>query len=330
MGQNEALQLLDKYLKNDCSEEEKRKVEAWLDALENPQRSWTSLSESEQQAYIRQLLSDLQMDLRNRHSRKSAVKHPFVWTAAAVLLLLVTTGLFYRYFNHGNQKAPAQSKWLVVETGIGERKEVKFGDGTHVRLNASSSLKYPKHFGPTARIVKLEGEAFFDVERDPHRPFEVESVDWRIRVLGTSFNVDSYREDQAIKIAVLSGKVGIDRVKEKRDQQHIVRAHELASYDQQNRNWQIDTIGVDIKKPLWVLGQLAFYHTPMHEVAKTLYRTYGIIIHFENGKIQQCEISGHFEIDQKPENILRAICLSIGGDFTKQGMAVTISGTGCL
>lgn len=88
--------------------------------------------------------------------------------------------------------------------------EVVLSDGTRVTLNASSRLRYPTSFDGSAREVWLDGEAYFDVSRDPRKPFVVHTERQRIRVLGTSFNVMAYDGDTFNIVTLLSGAVQLD------------------------------------------------------------------------------------------------------------------------
>ena len=89
----------------------------------------------------------------------------------------------------------------------GKRSEITLADGTHIWLNSGSQLSYPSKFNADSREVYLSGEAFFDVKANPDRPFYVITRDVRIKVLGTSFNVCSYLEDNTVQTVLIKGKV---------------------------------------------------------------------------------------------------------------------------
>ncbi|MDR1281844.1 MAG: FecR family protein [Opitutaceae bacterium] len=110
--------------------------------------------------------------------------------ALLVACLVVSVGVLVV----GLQKTPGRAvadsgAWVERTTDGTERLAITLRDGTRITLNANGSLVYPNDFGPYARVVKLSGEAFFDVARDTARPFVVETDSLRIRVLGTRFNV---------------------------------------------------------------------------------------------------------------------------------------------
>ncbi|MGJ1197202.1 FecR family protein [Sphingobacterium spiritivorum] len=101
----------------------------------------------------------------------------------------------------------AENGMLSVEVPNAGKYKVILSDGTHVWLNSSSTLTYPATFGTGQRIVKLSGEAYFDVAKDANRPFRIELNGSVIEVLGTSFNVNAYTEE--ISTSLVEGKVKI-------------------------------------------------------------------------------------------------------------------------
>lgn len=95
----------------------------------------------------------------------------------------------------------------TLTTGRGESYSVVLADGTKVWLNAASSLHYPLNFPGNERIVTVEGEAYFEVTKNPHQPFIVQANGMQVRVTGTVFNVNAYAEEKAVTTTLLEGKV---------------------------------------------------------------------------------------------------------------------------
>ena len=86
---------------------------------------------------------------------------------------------------------------------------VKLHDGTTAWVNARSTLRYPNHFAHEERKVELDGEAFFDVEHNEHKPFVVSTEKLDIKVLGTKFNVFAYKGREEFNTALLEGSVKV-------------------------------------------------------------------------------------------------------------------------
>lgn len=107
----------------------------------------------------------------------------------------------------------ANVEWQTMQTTLGEQKKIVLSDGSVIFLNGGATVQIPKNMAALDhRIIKLSGEAFFDVASDSSRPFFVITRDFSIRVLGTSFNVDTELEQS---VTVHEGKVQVMQIDEK-------------------------------------------------------------------------------------------------------------------
>ena len=96
----------------------------------------------------------------------------------------------------------------TVSTPNGGQWQVKLPDGTHVWLNAASSLTYPVSFNQLPnRKVKVTGEAYFEVAKDKKHPFIVEAGNQSVKVLGTHFNINAYANEPALKTTLIEGSI---------------------------------------------------------------------------------------------------------------------------
>jgi len=102
----------------------------------------------------------------------------------------------------------------TIRTPRGGQYQIILADGTKVWLNASSSLDFPSHFSGDSRKVKLSGEAYFEVAHDTMKPFFVQTAESEVEVLGTSFNVMAYPDEQHSQITLLTGAVKVNRDEE--------------------------------------------------------------------------------------------------------------------
>lgn len=133
-----------------------------------------------------------------------------VWKWAAAAVLIVGIGSFlWRMVSH-RAYVDDKSDWVVRTTAMGEKSRVVLADGTVVFLNERSRLRFPGSYkGLDKREIELEGEAFFDVAKDPDHPFIVTDGNAMIHVLGTKFNVADNPEDSSVVVAVSEGKVAL-------------------------------------------------------------------------------------------------------------------------
>ncbi len=139
---------------------------------------------------------------------------------AASIVILAAIGLSIFLFVDDPSKAPDNQYTMSQVTKSnprGRKSTIVLGDGTKIFLNSESKITYPENFSDSARIIQLEGEAFFEVAKDPKRPFTVHTNYLDLRVLGTSFNVKTFSESDEVKIALATGKVEVKNVTIKND-----------------------------------------------------------------------------------------------------------------
>lgn len=129
-----------------------------------------------------------------------------VWSAAAALILVIGGYLIYY---HARQKAGETLTWQEKYTPRNARSRMTLTDGSSVTLNSDSRLKYPVNFDGPSREVYLTGEAYFTIARDAAHPFIIHTNKMTIRVLGTSFNVRCYPDDDASETTLIQGSIEV-------------------------------------------------------------------------------------------------------------------------
>lgn len=130
--------------------------------------------------------------------------------AAAILILIVSSSLLTFWYTRPEQPAILSANVMnTLYTPAGQRAQLILQDGTEVWLNAKSKLVYPAQFTGEERRVIVEGEAFFDVAKDPSKPFIVSAQDIDMKVLGTQFNVYCYPDAGYIQTSLLEGSVRV-------------------------------------------------------------------------------------------------------------------------
>ncbi|MDR3693780.1 FecR domain-containing protein [Mucilaginibacter sp.] len=138
------------------------------------------------------------------------VRHIKLWQVAASIALIACMGIFaYQYRNAFKNNQP-QSNYVVNKTPKGAIQKIVLPDGSTVWVNAGSVFKYPGKFEGKLRTVELvDGQVFFDIKHMADHPFVVKTGKLNITVLGTSFDVKSYKNEKITRVSVLTGKVGI-------------------------------------------------------------------------------------------------------------------------
>ena len=140
--------------------------------------------------------------------RRRQIRRTIVAWAAVLIPCFLMVALWLNLNERIGGVLLADSSVETITVDNGKKKEVVFQDGSSVVLNSCSSIRYPHRFGLAERRIKLEGEAYFDIESNKLRPFIVEMNDGaEIRVLGTQFNVSAYNESGDISVTLIDGSI---------------------------------------------------------------------------------------------------------------------------
>jgi transmembrane sensor len=225
----------------------------------------------------------------------------------------------------------AQPKINEVVAGRGIRSKMVLPDGTQVWLNSDSKLQYSTSFSGDTREVELEGEAFFDVVKDPAHPFIVHTSAIDIKVLGTAFNVKSYSQDKTIETTLIHGLIEVTN-KTKPELPKIIlkpkeklvfnkfAGMESGSADMADLNKKTGTAAAAIAitalpphiadtslvETSWVYNRLIFEGDTFREVAVKMERWFNTRIHFRNEKVANYRLSGSFD-KESVEEALQAL-----------------------
>lgn len=201
------------YLTNLCTEEELKKFFSLLNEQKYDKEMMALLSHTWDNLEVRPEgnLSPESLLKENTDPKiitlKPERKHGFtIWKIAAAILLVVGAGYLYRT-EVLNMVSPVHERQLL--SAAGERRQLLLPDGTRVWLGPGSRLDYPNRFNGEKRMVKLEGEAFFDVVHDSNQPFIIQTDEVSTTVLGTSFNVRAYKGKENVEVTLVTGKVAV-------------------------------------------------------------------------------------------------------------------------
>lgn len=188
----------------------------------------------------------------------------------------------------------------------GRKSTVMLPDGSKVKLNAESHLKY-EEIG-NKRTVHLRGEAFFEVARDVDRPFTVFSGEISTTALGTSFNVRAYPESQYIEVFLASGKVEVLQHANRNGTKLTLEPGQGANYNRGDNQLAYSQTGAETSLA-WKEGTIIFDKSGFIEVKKVLERWYGVEIEVIGAPDSSWRINGTFQ-NESLENILNSL------DFT--------------
>ncbi len=216
----------------------------------------------------------------------------------------------------GEETGELQYNELQIPRG-GEY-QVKLADGTIVRLNSGSSLRYPIAFGKEKREVVLKGEAYFQVAKGK-APFYVQVGGLTVRVYGTVFNINSHYCDR-IQTALVEGKVSILLG----GKEFMMNPSQLADFDVSSGT--LDIRDADLTPCLaWTKGLFIFNNQTLGQIMSTLSLWYDMEVFFQNPVLEQLHFTGCVRRYEAIDNILKALSESVGVKINKQGKTLTVS-----
>lgn len=294
MTEEQAKELLQKYLDKQASPEEQKKVEEWYATLD-----LKNVVSAEQKAAIgEQMFVRLNVAMHEKPKASKVLKLQYFGKIAAAVLLVVTLGLTVWKIN--NPTIAVQNQVTVV-TGSAEHKRITLSDGSTVMLGPSAKLSYPKVFAANSRQIALkEGEAFFDIAHQENRPFTVHTASGiDIKVLGTSFKVKSYQASKQFEVAVVTGKVAVSN--KERNLGTLIK-DETLTYDKNAGHAAIRKV-----KAL-AFVEFAFDGTTLDQVISKLQYAYSIKISLNDSTLAKLKTTASFSSKQSPEEILDIIC----------------------
>lgn len=249
---------------------------------------------------------------------------PWLRVAAAVLLLVGFWAVARSFL-----LKPASAQTVTVAAGP-QRQLATLPDGSRVWVNKNSSLSYAADFNAGSRTVQLRGEAFFEVRKDPGRPFTVLANDTRTRVLGTSFNVRAYATEDSVEVAVVTGRVAFSPDHHKVSvQDSVLLTPGLRGVIR--RTAPAVAVPRRITDPnfrAWQQDELVFDNQPLGQVAGTLTRYYGTPVALGRPELANCRFTGTFRRAELPQ-VLRVLSLSAGLQVTQTTAGYTLDGPGC-
>lgn len=222
---------------------------------------------------------------------------------AAVLALLAVLGIgAYQLFNDPSASKNNDRNLVQKQNAKGIKSTIALADGSKVWLNADSRIQYPSVFTGNTREVYLNGEAFFDIEKNPNKPFIIHLAKGTIRVVGTSFNIKAYDNEPVVETSVSTGKVAfIPKLKNNKEADTIFLTPNNKVIYQVATEHATTAATISEEDKAWTDGKLIFRSMLFDEIAIELERNFGKKIVFDNDDIRSYRLTGSFQNNTLPE-----------------------------
>lgn len=246
---------------------------------------------------------NLLTDRIHRHRQLTIFKY-----AAAVVLLVVSLSASYWFF----RDKPAERQMAEIRVAPGNKTSVVLADGSKIALNSGTILQYDVQPGELRQVKLLQGEAYFDVAKDPDCPFRVSVNDMNIEVLGTKFNVKSVGRDVETSLFTGSVQLSVDHS----DFSYRMKPGEKSIYQSAKNTLQLGTID-EMLDAGWKDGYLAFKSAPLQEVIQKIECWYGVRIRLQNKALRSDLLTGSFH-QETLESVLKSLSLQYGFRYENQ------------
>jgi len=323
-------ELILKYLAGQSTAEEKHLITDWRASLENNeiefqriQTIWNAavIPDFNPDVYkawnkvIKATLSDPVLEVSHKKKYLGLSINQWISGIAASLLIIAVVWLYSDYYNNEH--------WTTLTSGNGHKTGASLPDGSTVWLKNGTELKY--NFNSDVRELLLQGEAFFEVERNPKRPFTVGLGNAEIQVLGTSFFAKSV-DDQYSQVSVSSGVVSFTDLSNE-DKRTELKANEEAILEVESGNMIVRPI-TNPNVLTWQTGLIVFNKTPLTAVITELSKYYTTPIKLEGDGLGNCLITSKFN-NQPLDEVLSIICKLLSAELIQTESGFMLKGQGC-
>ena len=312
--------LLERYVRGEVSEQERAKVEAWLDAIGNEDNTDLELTRDEEEHIFRKLTSSL-TGIKEIASLKPERKtRPDQWIFRIAASLLIISVLSYVVWYFGGQRENQLE--VVSKNGV---EKIILNDGSLVWLRGESKVLYYEKPDEGARYATFEGEALFEVAKDADRPFFVQCGNARVKVLGTSFGIRATHG--IVEVTVLTGKVNLSS---------DTNAKGIDLLPQEKAIYRSDGTFEKFETPHQELTSLIentdytrhFANADMAEVLHRLEEKFNVTVELSDRTMRNCRVTIDLT-DKSLDHSLKLVSEVLNFRYTVDRKTVTISGSGC-
>lgn len=324
-------ELLTKHISGEISPTEESALKQWLQRdpgnrkiLEEMEAAWESMDRINDVADINidkeweRQQKALHFRDRTRQRDTRSLSYWNISKMAAVFLVLFAAAFAIYYFGPDFQQ--------VRKTGDRQVLSVTLPDGTLVTLNENSTIKYPTGFKGTRRKVTLEGEAFFEVTEDKEKPFVIVADEAMIEVLGTSFNVNAFEENEDIVVTVAEGNVEL--YLQTSPAERLRLEHGTSGVlNKENKSLTKKSEPL-INSMAWKTKQIILDDYTLSEAVQLLENVYKTSIRIKDPEISECHINATFD-RQSLESVLKVIESTLDVRVKKVDDTYIIEGGGC-
>lgn len=291
-------ELLIRYFLGECKESEKDAIHQWLEEDEANKKIFIN----ERIRFDASLFIDedeIQQDVISIKRNFTIRRLPKILKVAAVVFVILSSGYLVNTYSDFKIFNSIVEQNIYVPTA--NRIQVALPDGSLVWLNSNTTLKYPSLFVGDVRQVELDGEAYFEIEKND-KPFIVKTDKYNIQVLGTSFNVEAYKNKEKFRVELYTGAVKIYSIEDEYNALNL-KVGEVADLI----NGKLQILEGDMNLNAWKDGLIVIENKSFDEIMVLLEKYYGKQIVIENKDVRSLEYRGKLRIVDGVDHALRVL-----------------------
>jgi len=329
--------ILARFLSGEVSLQEKEQLRKWLNDSQANRDEYTRImlayqlskgdtSNRKEKVYkttVEKIARSNVDDKKLRLIRK--VKFGTWFGIAATFILIISILLvFIKNSNEDKSTEIVRNAEVIKFNPAGQKLKFRLPDGSLVWLNSESSLTYEEGFNDSMRILKLKGEAYFEVKRDVNRPFVVYCGSIATTALGTTFNIRAFNEND-IMVSLITGKARVNVRNMKEGERSILLGIGEGVIYNPDDEMEIKKVIVGVESVVrWKDGLLELKDSSLEKTVIVLERWYGVDIQLKNNPNQPWNVNGLFD-NEALDNVLNSLSFSLGFDYEIDGKKVYIT-----
>lgn len=302
--------ILFRFFEGSASKEEERDIRHWL----NESEANMSVYLQERKIYDALLLNSID----SLNSERKPFKFSF-WSVSAIASMLLLLIISVIYLNNQIIENNKHTQYNTIIVPPGQRINLILADNTNVWLNSNTEFRYPTKFSNRERLVYLDGEAFFKVNKNKERNFIVKTHSGDIKVTGTSFNLEAYSSHKSFETSLFEGSVEVYK-----DEKKLAVLKPNEKIHLENGKLYISKI-TDTSEFLWKDGLIAFNNEPLEDILNKLEKYFDINIEINSKEIPDNTYTGKFRQSDGIDYALRVLKKSIHFKYERDEETQTIN-----
>lgn len=290
MEEKNIKRLLKQYLLGQVNEQDSQAVDNWYQSFDTRQ---VILSEDDTAAAKEEIWNRI-APVTSEKRLPAAHRQRFPYLRVAAMIAIVAGALLAGYFistkHHNNLAA-----FTTFSTGVGEKKRIVLEDSSVLTLDAGTTIRVQKNSTDSRRVEVADGQVFFNITKDPQRPFTVQSSGLTTTVLGTSFTVAAYKGIRNISIGVVSGKIS---VASNTTVLSVLEKDEQLVYNKAGRQYK--KTALDEALTAWQEGRLLLNDLSFSEMAVVMQKNFGVTMQTTDDAVKRTKYTTELLNTMKP------------------------------